>query len=515
MTKTIYSGFGESFWLFVAQRLAEENGWQPVYWVADPQVQANVEREYSGVIFHSVFDAIKGIPPAAYAARPIKPIDERILSEYAVSQLILLRMMDRINALGSFDYNDRVRLLHNQMMYWRTVLDDLQPDVVVFSVIPHMIYDYVLYVYCKRRGIKTLMFESTPLQGKTFIMEEFDKPSRAQKLYQKLLEEGALEAISISEEMDSFIQSLKGAYQDVPVHIRRNPNEKLYQGPSSSSKSLIQKIFDFESYSKYFSKQKRILLSRLTPPKNYLKQPRKKLEDSEMNFLDYWRFRAISNRRMRRLERHYRQLAGMVDFGIPYVYVALNYQPERTTSPMASIFVDQFLIVDMLAKAVPAHWQIYVKEHPTQFTPVKFFRAQSGRTIDMYDDMTALPNVTLVPISVSSYDLIDHARSVAVATGTVGWEAVHRGKPVLLFGYPWYRGCEGTFQIDTYESCVEVLQKICDGYKINPLKLKLFVSALEQTAIEASVEPHLRIINLTDDEIALRLTHAIQEYQIV
>ena len=513
MVKAIYSGFTTAYWQKVAEQLADESDWQPVYWIADPEMKAVVKSRFPRAIFHSVFDAVKGVNPLEYSDRLLNHLDSKIFAESASYQGTLLRMMDRIDALGSFDYNNRVRLMHHLLMYWPTVLDDLRPDVVIFSVIPHMVYDYVLYEFCKQRGIKTLMFESTPLQGKTFIMEEFDQPSRSQILYQKLLEEGALESISISEEMDAFLQSLKGSYQDVPVYIRRDPNEKLYQGTSSSSKSLTQKIFDIENYSKYFDKQKRILLSRVTPPKNYLKQPRKKLEDSAMNFLEYRLFRARSNRRMRQLERHYNKLAGDVDFDVPYVCVALSYQPERTTSPMASIFVDQFLIVDLLAKAVPENWHIYVKEHPTQFTPAKFFRAQSGRTFDMYDDMAALPNVTLLPMSVASYDLIDSAQAVAVATGTVGWESLQRDKPVMLFGYPWYRGCEGTFQIDTYESCVEALKNIRDGYKIDPLKLRLFVHALEQTSIDASVEHHLQISDLSDDEIAARITLAIQEYQ--
>ena len=33
--------------------------------------------------------------------------------------------------------------------------------------------------------------------------------------------------------------------------------------------------------------------------------------------------------------------------------------------------------------------------------------------------------------------LIDKCKAVATITGTSGWEALIRGKPVLHFGYPW------------------------------------------------------------------------------
>lgn len=513
--RVIYSGLFEDFWLKTAQLLSDENGWQPVYWIATPEAETTIRDGYPDVIFHPLLNAIKGIPAPAYARRLCMPLDQPIIQQNAYAELLLLRMMDRYDALGSLDYNDRVRLLHRLMIYWQTVLDDTQPDLVMFTVIPHMIYDYVLYEYCKQRGIRTLMFESTPFLGRTFIMETFERASPAEVFYNKLLADPVPENVFLSDEVDTYIRSLKGSYRDAPVYIRRDPKEKLYQGGASSSKSVLQKLLDFDKYTKYSEKQIRMLRARVTVPPNYVKQKHKKLENSQMNFLGYQIFRARSRRRMRQLERRYKQLAVELDFDQPYIFVALSYQPERTTSPMAGAFVEQYLIVDMLSKAVPDGWKIYVKEHPTQFTPAKYFRAQSGRSLDIYDDMVALPNVHLVPMDISSYDLIDHAQAIAATTGTAGWEALHRGKPVLLFGLPWYRGCEGTFQIDTYESCLSALEKIRAGYALDAQKIRLFVSALEETAIDVSVEPHLQIKLLTADEKAARLVEAIQEFVAV
>jgi capsule polysaccharide export protein KpsC/LpsZ len=168
-------------------------------------------------------------------------------------------------------------------------------------------------------------------------------------------------------------------------------------------------------------------------------------------------------------------------------------------------------MVDLIAKSLPKGWHVYVKEHPTQFTPSKYFRSQSGRFKFMYDDISALTNVSLVPMAVNSFDLIDSAQAVAVVTGTTGWEAIHRGKPVLVFGFPWYRGCEGTFHVDTREKCEAALRKIYNGYQIDSQKRRLFVYALEQTGIEAFVEPHLRVASISDGENAKRLADALQK----
>ena len=180
--KAIYSGFTFPFWKLVAESLAQENGWQPVYWVGDPANETEVRESFPEVVFHPIVNAVKGIHPLEL---PLKPLDSEILAQFSPYQAQVYRMMDRIDALGSFSFNDRVRLFHHVLQYWLAVLDEFQPEIVFFSVIPHMVFDYILYELCRQRDIKTLMFESTPLRGLTFLMEEFDQPSPAEKLYQQ------------------------------------------------------------------------------------------------------------------------------------------------------------------------------------------------------------------------------------------------------------------------------------------------------------------------------------------
>jgi hypothetical protein len=347
----------------------------------------------------------------------------------------------------------------------------------------------------------------------TFLMDDYDKPSRAEILYKSLLEENKALALELSPRTETYLNSLKGSYDDIPAYARRAYKEKLPKiQHSTSDKNLWEKLLDFQKYPSYIEKQKTIILSRLRSPDNYLKQRDRKLEESSLSRLDYEIIRFQSARKMRQLETHYHLLAGKVDFNQPYIYVAFSFQPERTSSPMGTIYVNQFLMVDLLAKALPDGWRLYVKEHPTQFTASKYFRSQSGRTKDFYDDLAALPNVTIAPMTVDSFDLIDNAKAVATLTGTVGWEALHRGKPTLTFGYPWYRGCEGTFSISTWKSCIDAVRKIEAGYEVDQGKLRLFVYAVQQTGLKAYVESHLKLSNISDDENAELLAQALKEF---
>ncbi len=512
MIRTIYSGFTLSFWLDVAKILAKEGDWQPVYWIAAPAMESAVKDSFPDAIFHSYVDAVKGIPALEFSQKTLEPLDTEFLEQFSKCQLTTLRMMDRMDALDSFKYRERVRLFHRLLRYWRLVLDEIQPKRVVFGVIPHMVYDYVLYELCKQRGIQTYMYESTPLRGMTFVMEDFVDPSQVEKRYQQLLKKPIPEEIPLSEEMENYLQALTGTYRDAPVYVRRIYKERPYEGLTTSSKSFFKKIFDFQNYGAYFEKQKRIIQSKFTPPENYLKQNKKKPENSNMNVLEHRVFIARAHRKMRRLEAYYHRLAEEVDFSRRYIYVALSFQPERTTSPMGSIYVDQSLMVDLLAKSVPQGWHIYVKEHPFQLTPSKFYRAQGGRSRDFYDDLAAPPNASLVPMPINSFEMIDKARAVAAITGTVGWEALQRGKPVMVFGYPWYRGCEGVFSIDTRHSCESAIRQIQSGYQIDTQKLRLFAYALEKSAIRASVERHLQIEAITDEQAAERLARGILNF---
>lgn len=510
--KVIYSGITSRYWQLVVEKLADENRWDPVYVIGGDEVEQAIRTRFPDVIFQTMIDAIKGIAADDFEGRPLEPLDAKTLKEFRGCQTMALRMMDRIDAVTSFPYDDRMRLFLNVLRYWQTVVDDLRPERVVFSVIPHMIFDYVLYMLCQKRGIPMIMFESIPVRGMTVVMDAFDQPGFTQRFYQQLLQNEPKGEVSLTPVLEDYLCALQGSYRDAPEYVRRIYKEKPYEGVKNPSKSLLSRLADFEKYSRYFEKQQRIMRARFTAPPNYLKLKNKKLEDSRMNFFQYRMFRLRSHLRMRALIRHYHRLADDVNLNQPYIYVALSFQPERTTSPMGSIYVDQYLMVDLLSKSVPESWHIYVKDHPFQFTPSKFHRAQSGRSRAFYDDIAALPNVSLVPMNIDSFQLIDNAQAVAAVTGTVGWETVHRGKPVLIFGYPWYRGCEGIFQIDTRESLLTALGQIRAGYRIDPHKLRLFAYALEQTAAEASVETHLQITQITDEERAARLTKAIQAF---
>ena len=241
-----------------------------------------------------------------------------------------------------------------------------------------------------------------------------------------------------------------------------------------------------------------------------LKEPGRRIEESFRGRwgavrLQYWRFRGA--RKKRDLLRYYLERCAPLDFSAPYIFVALHYQPEQTPSPTGGVFVDQALMVDMLARLAPPGWRIYVKEHPFQFFANGV--GERSRTTDLYDDLLAIPNVTLVPWSVSPFELIDGARAVATVTGTTGIEAAMRGKPVLAFGYAWYRDCEGVFYTPSVETCRAALDRIAAGYTVDREKVRTYLRAVEDVCFRADLNFGERIDPIPHEENVARLSAAI------
>ena len=130
-------------------------------------------------------------------------------------------MMDRLNALGSFDYAGRERLYYRQLAFWKAVIEILQPDLVVFSTIPHMVFDYLLYRLCLWSGIRTVMFELTPMRGYVFMMETYDGESKVMALYRHMLQDGIPADIPLKPETKAFLETLRSTYDQVPEYMRR------------------------------------------------------------------------------------------------------------------------------------------------------------------------------------------------------------------------------------------------------------------------------------------------------
>jgi hypothetical protein len=392
----------------------------------------------------------------------ITPIDEELIEKMSDCEVVMLKMMDRLPQNLSLSYEDRKRLYLKHLRFWNHVIENNSIDLFLFSSPPHETYDYVIYSLCKLKKIPTILFFQTRVFDTITMFEDVEENVYGmQAKYQELLEK--------YESVDESLISLSGRFKkDFEMNMEQKDPvrfEMLREKPSHNNLSLRLKKFDFYRIGKFI--RKGILVKKI------------------INYFD-------RTNRDDRILQFYKKQVILPDLSKKYIYFPLHLQPEASTSPMAGAYVDQILIAQMIAYYIPKDVLIYVKENP--------FQAAAGRDMEFYKDLLRIANVRFVPDSFSSFALINNSLCVATATGTAGWEALYRRKPVLMFGHNFYQYAKGVFRIKTITDCRRALDKIIlENYMPNLKDLKIFLKALEATTIEGYVDlDYKKDTNVTD-----------------
>jgi len=423
--------------------------------------------------------------------------------------------LDRMYWDDALSHRERVRLYHRYLAYWDAVLDHMRPDMFVTPVAPHLMYDYVLYALCKRRGIPTAMFLETAMPEFMLPVRRFEDHSETVLSARGRRHVVVADALPDGRELvAAHLERLRASYDVGMPHYMEKQLAHLDAARKYRAmgipRYIASKLVDIRRYPHFARTAMRILLSSVAlPPRSYL---RVRGERADRGRLSRWKYRQYLKRGarfMRYLFDRYSALAERVDLGRPFVFVPLTFQPERTSCPEGGAFCDQLAMVELLSRSLPVGWKIYVKEHPSQFQPS--MHGEHGRTARYYDDLLSIPGVHLAQLYMTPFELVDSAQAVASLTSTAGWEAVNRGKAALIFGHPWYRGCEGVFYTPTFESCRDALARIAQGYRPDRQRLDEFVRALPEVCVRGYVEGGWAAnAGVTDEQNALHLSEALK-----
>lgn len=72
-------------------------------------------------------------------------------------------MMNRFDTSRDMNNVERSAIFIQMLLYWRGVLNEAEPDLVIFPAPPHVVYDYVVLALCRELGVQTLMFEEATI----------------------------------------------------------------------------------------------------------------------------------------------------------------------------------------------------------------------------------------------------------------------------------------------------------------------------------------------------------------
>lgn len=122
-----------------------------------------------------------------------------------------------------------------------------------------------------------------------------------------------------------------------------------------------------------------------------------------------------------------------IEFDDGVIYLPLHYTPEQTTDyfckHIAKVGYEAY--VSKIIDEAGSGCTFVVKEHPAMY---------GKRNIAFYRDLSDRSNVRLIHPLSSSNALLEKVQNVLVDNGTVGVEALIRGKRVLSFEESYYSG---------------------------------------------------------------------------
>ena len=451
------------YWIDVAAKLRDKYGWDICYFVGSGKLNEKISKLFPRAIFHTKNALLKNLVPDGCEAVAPSPLDKKLLKALFPYESIFLKMMDRYSFDGKLTYQKRIASYHFLLTYWKGALEHFKPDIVVYAEAPHLGYDYILYAVSRMMNIPTVMFERTSLPGFVIPTSSFEDGSQViRKKYNSELKKCKNQEIALSPQIAACMEPLLQPYdQAMPFHQKYKLNYFKNRGDIGSSIPLLLRAAS------------NFLIGYL-------------IKKGSPHYLQKTYYKNIGHLKKKKLLAHYRKLANPVDLEVPYVFAALQCEPERQSGTLGGVFIHQNLMIDLLSKAIPQGWKIYVKEHPFQFKASQM--AERSKTFEFYDQIASLPKVEVVPLPYTSFDLIDCAQATTTVSGTVGWESVVRGTPALLFGHSWYNDCKGVFVTRTVEECKDAIRRIENGYKVNPDEVKCFSRVVEMCSVRGYID---------------------------
>ena len=306
------------------------------------------------------------------------------------------------------DYLDYFYILSDMLA--QQIKDEEITHALFFNV-PHLVCDTVLYDICKCLGIKTVVLTQSIFPGKYFSMESvedfgfFDaKNSKAAPMLidqKENLDLFYMKNIGQAPEKSGKL-SFKGWMNILAYMLLKKPS--MFLSPFQFFKMLkrVRKIYGgFPAWRDPFSKF---------------------FHENEMAYFEHL------------MEFENQQ----IDIEQKFIYFPLQLQPEMTTSSLGGKYRDQLLAIEELSRILPDDIKIYVKENPKQ--------GAYSRGPLFFHRLNRIPNVVCMPSFANTNTLIAHCEAVATITGTVGWEAVRKGKKAIVFGSTWYSSFPGVFR---------------------------------------------------------------------
>ncbi len=417
----------------------------------------------------------KEIAPQLYSSKvgydKISPLDAEIVNSVAPYLSNMVKMYSRTQ-WGLLSYEERLRKVYIHLEYWNFIIDKYNIDMFVTQNVPHEIYDYIIYVLCKIKGVKTGFTYFNPTYANSYALTDINEHCpevriEYERLYKQYINSEIDDIILSAEYQNIFdIQSGNSNVEKTPYYMKTKPKKAYNTGKPSAPSIFMRASNMLGNFKKYGVKG--YINDVYLPAKEQaqiIENNSKRLNIMLAEYNQYWEEKSQN-----------------IEFDkLKYIYFPLHMQPECSSLPLGGCFENQILAIKMLSASLTQGYYILVKENPKQTI--------TQRQKEFIDDLCLLKNVKLVSKATDTFELLDNCIAVASITGTAIWEGIFKAKPAIMFGNFITEHAPGVFKVTTNEQCIKALDTILQGEVLITLKhLKVFMLAMQNVCLPADLQ---------------------------
>ena len=350
---------------------------------------------------------------------------------------------NKYNKFYKFKLEEILPIIEQEIKFYEQILNEIKPDFLIIRTTDYA-KNQILHQICKARNIPILMLGHSRLGKKCIITTESDLWDEHQKTSQ------------LEKSKEFSLEELQS-------------NLKIY---SKSQKNMI-KTYQSSSVSKILAALYFVLHVTKTEYRKYYEHKGWSINNMIKNEIDIFfqkrfRKRFIDKNSTKELKVNEK-----------YAYFPLQFEPERTVLIASPFYTNQLEILKNIAKSLPVHYFLYIKEHPSQ-------SSNNWRKIEYYKQILQIPNVKFIHPSISSLILVKNSDLVVTITGTVGLEAAFFQKPSIVFGDSIFSDLSCVHRVKNLEELPRIIRKTLKK-KVELKELNNFMNRVEDNSFEFDI----------------------------
>jgi hypothetical protein len=326
--------------------------------------------------------------------------DERLdLSRYGWPSVNLVLSHEKA-AFEVYDSDALVRKLRRYLAASEFALDALAREqagpLVLVQELGGFLSNMASFYAARRRGLDSVFMEPSFFRGRLFfVRNSFAAPS-VPGPRSAAASQAVVAYLRDAEEQQRVAIPVKDAHHyRGPLHKLTDPRNLRRLGEKTMDKYLLGKQEEFGHIGGHVGRHVRMLLN------------------------------------SRRLAGRYRPLPAASE---RYVYYPLHVPADVALTIRSPQYLDQYALVDFIARSVPATHQVLVKEHPALVGA-----ASARRLLELLETHD---NVRLLQPGINNYEVLRRADAVVTVNSKSGAEALLLGRSVLVLGDAFYARCD-------------------------------------------------------------------------